>query len=150
NLGPGALMDLADRIAAVVLEEGSLSSHAAIVARALAIPMVVQAEKITRDANPGDRIVVDGETGRIELRPGASILDYHHGRIAHAAEAEVGYRALVGRPATTRDGTTVAIRMNAGVLADMPSLARAGAEGVGLYRTELQFMIRERMPARSA
>ena len=150
NLGPGALMDHAARISAVVLEEGSLSSHSAIVARALTIPMVVGAERITRDANPGDEIVVDGETGRVHLRPDPSILEHFHGKIAHAAEARAHYRALVGRPATTRDGTTVALKMNAGILADLPSLARSGAEGVGLYRTELQFMVRERMPNRTA
>ncbi|HET7410075.1 MAG TPA: phosphoenolpyruvate--protein phosphotransferase, partial [Paracoccaceae bacterium] len=150
NLGPGALMDHAHRISAVVLEEGSLSSHSAIVARALDIPMIVQADRITRDANPGDQIVVDGETGRVELRPGTAILEHYRGRIAHAAEAQAVYRGLVGRPATTRDGTAVALKMNAGVLADLPSLAKSGAEGVGLYRTELQFMIRERMPGRSA
>ncbi len=150
NLGPGALMDHAHRISAVVLEEGSLSSHSAIVARALGIPMVVQADKITRDANPGDEIVVDGETGRVELRPDSAILEHYRGRIAHAAQAQAVYRGLVGRPATTRDATTVSLKMNAGVLADLPSLSRSGAEGVGLYRTELQFMVRERMPGRSA
>jgi phosphotransferase system enzyme I (PtsP) len=150
NLGPGALMDYAHRISAVVLEEGSLSSHCAIVARALAIPMIVQADKITRDANPGDQIVADGETGRVELRPDTAILEHYRGKMAHAAQAQAVYRGLVGRAATTRDGATVALKMNAGVLADLPSLARSGAEGVGLYRTELQFMIRERMPGRSA
>ena len=150
NLGPGALMDHAHRISAVVLEEGSLSSHSAIVARALTIPMIVQAEKITRDANPGDQIVVDGETGRVELRPDPAILEHYRGRIAHAAEAQAVYRGLVGRPAITRGGAKIALRMNAGVLADMPSLAKVGAEGIGLYRTELQFMIRERMPGRGA
>lgn len=150
NLGPGALMDHASRISAVVLEEGSLSSHAAIVARALSIPMVVQAEKITRDANPGDRIVVDGEAGHVNLRPDPAILEHYRGRIAQAAEAQAAYQRLVGQPATTRDGVTLTLRMNAGVLADLGSLARSGADGVGLYRTELQFMIRERMPARSA
>ena len=150
NLGPGALMDHAPRISAVVLEEGSLSSHCAIVARALTIPMIVGADRITRDANPGDEIVVDGETGRVHLRPDPAVLDHFRGKIAHAAEARAHYRALVGRPATTRDGATVSLKMNAGILADLPSLARSGAEGVGLYRTELQFMIRDRMPGRTA
>lgn len=150
NLGPGALMDHASLITAVVLEEGSLSSHCAIVARALSIPMIVRADRITRDANPGDGIVVDGETGQVHLRPDAAILEHFHGKIAHAAQARAAHRALVGRPATMRCGTTVALKMNAGILADLPSLAGSGAEGVGLYRTELQFMSRDRMPGRAA
>ena len=150
NLGPGELMDHASQISGVVLEEGSLSSHAAIVARALTIPMVIQADRITRDANPGDQIVVDGEDGQVHLRPDGAVLEHFRGRIAQAAEARQAYRELVGRPATTRDGATVALKMNAGVLADLPSLDRSGAEGVGLYRTELQFMVRQRMPLRES
>jgi phosphotransferase system enzyme I (PtsP) len=150
NLGPGALMEHAQGISAVVLEEGSLSSHCAIVARALGIPMIVQAERITRDANPGDDIVADAESGIVHLRPDPAILEHFRGKIAHAAEARAHHRQFVGRPATTRCGTTVALKMNAGVLADLPTLSRSGAEGVGLYRTELQFMVRERMPGRTA
>jgi len=150
TLGPGELMDHAGRVSGVVLEEGSLSSHAAIVARALAIPMIVQAERITRDANAGDIVAVDGDRGEVHLRPEAPMLDHLQGRIAQASEARQAYRELVGRPATTRDGATVALKMNAGVLADLPSLKNSGAEGVGLYRTELQFMIRPNLPRREA
>ena len=148
SLGPGELMDYASSITGVVLEEGSLSSHAAIVARALSIPMVVQAERITRDANPGDLIVVDGDRGRAHLRPDPTVLEHFRGRIAQEAQQREIYRELAGRPATTRDGITVSLKMNAGVLADLPSLKRSGAEGVGLYRTELQFMVRQSMPLR--
>ena len=150
NLGPGELMDLAQKVKAIVLEEGSLSSHAAIVARALSIPMVVQAKRITRDASNGDHVAIDGDKGVVDLRPDGAMLEHYRGRIALAAEARETYRALVGKPAVTLDGTTVALRMNAGVLADLPSLRRSGAEGVGLYRTELQFMIRDRLPRREA
>ena len=148
NLGPGELMDHAPRINGVVLEEGSLSAHATIVARALGVPMVVQAERMTRDANQGDTLVVDGDLGRVHLRPDGPVLDHLRGRMALAAEAREAFRELVGKPATTRDGHTISLKMNAGVLADLPSLKRSGAEGVGLYRTELQFMIRQRMPLR--
>ncbi|MFK7943682.1 MAG: phosphoenolpyruvate--protein phosphotransferase [Paracoccaceae bacterium] len=148
NLGPGELMDHAARINGVVLEEGSLSAHATIVARALGIPLVVQAERITRDANPGDVLVVDGDLGRVHLRPEGPVLDHLRGRIALAAEAREAFKGLVCKPATTRDGHTISLKMNAGVLADLPSLGHSGAEGVGLYRTELQFMVRQRMPLR--
>jgi phosphotransferase system enzyme I (PtsP) len=112
--------------------------------------MVVQAERITRDANPGDLVVVDGDLGRVHLRPDPAVLDHLRGRIALAAEARQAYQNLIGKPATTRDGQTVSLKMNAGVLADLPSLAKSGADGVGLYRTELQFMLRQQMPRREA
>ncbi len=150
NLGPGELMDHAQKLRGVVLAEGSLSAHATIVARALGIPMVIQAEHVTRDANPGDTIVVDGDLGRIHLRPEGPVLDHLRGRIALAAEAREGYKELVGTPATTRDDSTISLKMNAGVLADLPSLKQSGADGVGLYRTELQFMLRQRLPGRDA
>ncbi|MCH8166650.1 MAG: phosphoenolpyruvate--protein phosphotransferase [Proteobacteria bacterium] len=150
NIGPGELMDHAGKIVALVLEEGSLTSHATIVARALALPMVVQAERITRDANPGDRIVVDGDIARVDLRPEGGILDAFREKVALAEQAREIYRTLRDKPATTRDGVTVRLKMNAGVLADLPSIDASGAEGVGLYRTELQFMIRRNLPGREA
>ena len=150
NIGPGELMDHAGKIIALVLEEGSLSSHATIVARALAIPTVVQAERITRDANPGDRIVVDGNMGRVDVRPEGGILDAFREKVALAEQAKEVYRTLRDKPATTLDGKTVKLKMNAGVLADLPSINASGAEGVGLYRTELQFLLRKTMPGRDA
>ncbi|MDT8345401.1 MAG: phosphoenolpyruvate--protein phosphotransferase, partial [Thermohalobaculum sp.] len=150
SIGPAELMDHAGRIRAVVLEEGSLSSHAAIVARALNIPMVVQADRVTRDANPGDAIVVDGDGGRVHLRPEPSVTGAFREKIELEREVRAHYRAEAGQPATTRDGATLRLRMNAGILADLPSLVQSGADGVGLFRTELQFMIRGRMPGREA
>ncbi len=150
SIGPGEVMDHAGRIAALVLEEGSMSSHAAVVARALGIPTVVQVERITRDANAGDRIIVDGELGRVDLRPEGSILASFREKVALAEQAREIYRTLRDRPASTADGVTVSLKMNAGVLADLPSIEASGAEGVGLYRTELQFMIRPRLPGREA
>ena len=150
NIGPGELMDHAGKIVALVLEEGSLTSHATIVARALALPTVVQAERITRDANPGDRIVVDGGIARVDLRPEGGILDAFREKVALAEQAREIYRSLRDKPATTPDGVTVRLKMNAGVLADLPSINASGAEGVGLYRTELQFMVRRNLPGREA
>ncbi|MEL6337894.1 MAG: phosphoenolpyruvate--protein phosphotransferase, partial [Pseudomonadota bacterium] len=148
NIGPAELLDHAGRIRAVVLEEGAVSSHAAIVARAVDIPMIVQAERITRDANPADRIVVDGDQGRVHLRPEPSVQSAFVEKIDLARQNRQLYRTLAQKPALTQDGETVTLRMNAGILADLPSLVQSGAEGVGLFRTELQFMIRGRLPGR--
>ncbi|MEM0944154.1 MAG: putative PEP-binding protein, partial [Pseudomonadota bacterium] len=150
TIGPGELMELRPRIMALVLEEGSLSSHAAIVARAMALPMVIQADRITRDVNAGDPIVVDAAQGRVHLRPEASVRAAFREKLAIEAQAQEIYRGLVTQPAETRDGVRLTLKMNAGVLADLPSLDVSGAEGVGLFRTELQFMIRQNLPGREA
>ncbi len=148
NIGPGELLDYGDRLAGVVLEEGAIGSHAAIVARALAIPLVVQAERLTMEARNGDRILVDGDVGAVHLRPDETVLGAFREKLDMRAQAEEAWRALRDEPALTADGHRIALHMNAGLLTDLPSLEGSGAEGVGLYRTELQFLIRARVPMR--
>ncbi|MFN6978282.1 MAG: putative PEP-binding protein, partial [Gemmobacter sp.] len=136
------------KLRGVVLEEGSVGSHAAIVARALAIPLVIHAERITTEALNGDRILVDGDQGIVHLRPEDSVAAAFRDKIAMQAEAQKRYVALRGLPAEATCGTRVALHMNAGLMADLPSLEGSGAEGVGLFRTELQFLIRASVPRR--
>ncbi|QHQ35653.1 phosphoenolpyruvate--protein phosphotransferase [Algicella marina] len=149
NIGPGELLDYGRALKGVVLEEGSVGSHAAIVARALAIPLVIQADRITREAVAGDHILVDGDQGLIHLRPEDNVAEAFRAKIDMAAEAQEAYAALRDKPAVSRDGIRVALHMNAGLMADLPSLVPSGAEGVGLYRTELQFLVRRTVPKRS-
>ncbi|MGB0496876.1 MAG: phosphoenolpyruvate--protein phosphotransferase [Rubricella sp.] len=149
NIGPAQLMDYGKRLRAVVLEEGAVGSHAVIVARALAIPLVLQASKITREAIAGDMILVDGDEGLCHLRPEESVRNAFHEKIAMRAEAQKAYAELRDKPATATCGSTVRLMMNAGLMADLPSLDGSGAEGVGLYRTELQFLIRSTVPRRT-
>ncbi|MEO1540848.1 MAG: phosphoenolpyruvate--protein phosphotransferase [Pseudomonadota bacterium] len=149
NLGPAELLDYGTRLKAVVLEEGAVSSHAVIVARALAIPLVVQAQKVTREALDGDPILVDGDSGIVHLRPEDTVRSAFLEKLAMRAEAQEQYSALRDLPACGTCGTTVALHMNAGLMADLPSLESSGAEGVGLYRTELQFLIRASVPKRA-
>ncbi len=148
NIGPGELLDYGNRLKGVVLEEGAIGSHAAIVARALAIPLVVQAERITLEARNGDRILVDGDVGAVHLRPDDTVFGAFREKLDMRAQAEEAWRALRDEPALSLDGHRVALHMNAGLLTDLPSLEGSGAEGVGLYRTELQFLIRSRVPMR--
>ncbi|MXU66864.1 phosphoenolpyruvate--protein phosphotransferase [Oceanomicrobium pacificus] len=149
NIGPGELLDYGSKIRGVVLEEGSVGSHAAIVARALAIPLVIQAPRITREALNGDPILVDGDQGLAHLRPEESVIKAFREKIAMNAQAAEVYTRLRDRPARSRDDVTVSLCMNAGLMADLPSLKGSGAEGVGLYRTELQFLLRASVPRRS-
>ncbi|TDK49627.1 phosphoenolpyruvate--protein phosphotransferase [Antarcticimicrobium luteum] len=149
NIGPGDLLEYGRTLRGIVLEEGSVGSHAAIVARALAIPLVVRAKRITTEALNGDHIIVAGDQGLVHLRPDDTVVSAFRDKIAMRAEAQQRYASIRDKPAETLDGQTVALHMNAGLMADLPSLESSGAEGVGLFRTELQFLVRNKMPKRS-
>ncbi len=149
NIGPAELLEYGRRLKGVVLEEGSVGSHAAIVARALAIPLVIHAERITAEALNGDNILVDGDQGIVHLRPDETVSRAFRDKIAMQAEAQKRYASLKGLPAQSKCGTVISLHMNAGLMADLPSLEGSGAEGVGLFRTELQFLVRNKMPKRA-
>ena len=148
NIGPGELLDYGRKLKGVVLEQGSVGSHAAIVARAWAIPLVIHAEGVTTEALNGDPIIVDGDQGIVHLRPTENVVSAFRDKIAMQAEAQTRYAGLRDKPATSLCGKTIELTMNAGLIADLPSLEPSGAEGVGLFRTELQFLVRSRVPRR--
>ncbi len=148
NIGPGELLEYGKKLRGIVLEEGSVGSHATIVARALAIPLVIHAEKITREALNGDLILVDGDQGLAHLRPEDSVATAFRDKTAMQEVAQEKYRSIRSKPATTLDGVNIGLHMNAGLMADLPSLESSGAEGVGLFRTELQFLTRKTVPRR--
>ncbi|MEM1273171.1 MAG: phosphoenolpyruvate--protein phosphotransferase [Pseudomonadota bacterium] len=148
NIGPGDLLDYGRKLKGVVLEEGSVGSHAAIVARALAIPLVIQAGRITTEALNGDAILVDGDQALVHLRPEDTVKRAFIDKLAMQAEAQKRFASIRDLPAQTPDGAVVALHMNAGLMADLPSLPTSGAEGVGLFRTELQFLTRNQVPRR--
>lgn len=148
NIGPGELLDYGRRLKGVVLEEGSVGSHAAIVARALAIPLIINAKRITTEALNGDPILIDGEQGIVHLRPEENVAKAFRDKIAMQAAAQERYASIRDKPAETLCGTHITLEMNAGLMADLPSLPSSGAEGVGLFRTELQFLTRNQVPRR--
>ncbi|MBW7922138.1 MAG: GAF domain-containing protein [Rubellimicrobium sp.] len=149
SIGPGELLEYGKRLRGVVLEEGSVGSHAAIIARAWAIPLVIHASGIITEAMNGDMILVDGDQGLVHLRPEAPVKKAFDDKLAMLTRAQAQYAGLRDLPATTLCGTTIGLHMNAGLLADLPSLPSSGAAGVGLFRTELQFLIRNQMPKRA-
>jgi len=149
NIGPAELLDYGRNLRGIVLEEGSVGSHATIVARALAIPLVIRAKNITTEALTGDRILVDGDQGIVHLRPDEMVASAFRDKIAMEAEAQERYSAIRDDETITQDGTQISLVMNAGLMADLPSLNHSGAEGVGLFRTELQFLVRSKMPKRT-
>ena len=148
NIGPAELLDYGRRLRGVVLEEGSVGSHAAIVARALAIPLVINATRITTEALNGDPILVDGDQGIVHLRPEDTVAGAFRDKMAMQAAAQERYASIRDKPARATCGSIVSLQMNAGLMADLPSLPSSGAEGVGLFRTELQFLTRNKVPRR--
>ncbi len=149
NIGPAELLEYGRGLKGIVLEEGSVGSHATIVARALAIPLLIHAERITNEALNGDQILVDGEHGTVHLRPDDSVASAFRDKILMQAEAQERYTSIREKPAETLSGEVIKLTMNAGLMADLPSLPTSGAEGVGLFRTELQFLVRNKMPKRA-
>ena len=148
NIGPGELLEYGKALKGIVLEDGSVGSHATIVARAWAIPLVINAKGITREALNGDNILVDGDQGIVHLRPDEDVQKAFKDKIAMQTRAQERYASIREMPAETKDGTVISMQMNAGLMADLPSLDGSGAEGVGLFRTELQFLVRNQMPKR--
>ncbi|MGX9357060.1 phosphoenolpyruvate--protein phosphotransferase [Roseobacteraceae bacterium S113] len=149
NIGPAELLDYGRALRGIVLEEGSVGSHAAIVARALAIPLVIRAGRITNEALNGNHIMVDGDQGIVHLRPDDTVVAAFRDKMAMETQAKERFSAIRDKPTVTPCGKTLTLQMNAGLMADLPSLESSGAEGVGLFRTELQFLVRNQMPRRT-
>ncbi len=142
TLGPAALLDYGDRLKGVVLEKGGYSNHVAIVARSLGIPVVGQCEDALRFARSGDHIIVDGDRADVYLRPSQYEIELYTRSLEARAHRTHMYRNLQqqNQPSVTKDGVKVSVQMNAGFLSEIPSVLATGAEGIGLFRTELTFM----------
>jgi phosphotransferase system enzyme I (PtsP) len=148
SMGPAALLDYdRSRLRGLVLEEGGHTSHIAIVARAINIPVVSEVENATALVESGDPIIVDGGAGEVQIRPPTDLQASYAEKAKLRARRQEQYRLLRDVPSVTKDGIEVALNLNAGLLVDLPHLAETGARGIGLFRTELQFMIAERMPS---
>jgi phosphotransferase system enzyme I (PtsP) len=147
TLSPAALLDYDRRkLRGLLVEEGGPNSHVAIVARALGIAAVGEIENITGLVDPGEATIVDGTTGDVHVRPPPDIEQAYAERVKLRARRQAQYRALRDKPCITRDGEKVDLMINAGLMVDLPHLAETGAGGIGLFRTELQFMIATAMP----
>ncbi|WP_020187082.1 phosphoenolpyruvate--protein phosphotransferase [Methylopila sp. 73B] len=151
SMGPAALLEYdRTRLRGLVLEEGSGSSHVAIVARALGIAAIGQLENATGLAEAGDPIIVDGFSGEVHVRPTPDVERAYADKVRFRARKQEQYRALRDRPFRTRDGVEVALLLNAGLLVDLPHIPETNAAGIGLFRTELQFMVAPSLPKTAA
>ncbi len=151
SMSPAALLDYERaRLRGLVLEEAGASSHVAIVARALSIPAVSDIPNISEIVEQGDAIIVDGDAGLVHLRPQPDVEAAYVVKVRMRARKQAQFRALRETPAISRDGVAIGLHMNAGLLVDMPHLAETGAQSIGLFRTELQFMLASRFPRQGA
>ena len=147
TMGPAELLDYdRKRLRGLILEDGSGQSHVAIVAKALGIAAIGQARGIVERVTTGDATIVDALTGEVHLRPSSDVISAYSDKVRFLARRQRQYRALRDIPAVTKDGIRVQVHINAGLLVDMPHLKDAGADGVGLFRTELLFMLSSTLP----
>ncbi len=143
RLGPAELLDWHARgIGGVVIEEGSASGHAAILARALGIPALGGARGVVESADPGDEAVLDGDEGQVFLRPEQELKTGYLHVIEARSARQAGWAALRQRKAVTQDGTPVRLMLNVGLAMELTQLDATGAEGIGLFRTEIAMLAR--------
>lgn len=151
QMGPAELLDYDRRkLQGVVLEEGSSVSHVAIVARALSIPVLGGVAGVIAKVEPGDTVVVDGDHAQVFVRPVSDVVNAFHQSVSLRRARLAKYAAQREDPPVTRDGMRVAMLVNAGLLIDLSHLDETNADGIGLYRTELQFMVRPTLPKAEA
>jgi phosphotransferase system, enzyme I, PtsP len=147
DIGPAELLEYGrGKIVAILLEEGSPSSHAAIVAKAMGVPMIGQVPNLLARVESGDQVIVDAGSGQVYLRPDPVVSSALQSRFAAQSAEQEAFAAAKDSPAESLDGQTVTLLLNAGLTFDLEQLAVTGASGVGLYRTEFQFMIADSLP----
>jgi len=149
NLGPAELLEYdRRRLKGVVLEEGSLTAHVVIVARAMGVPVIGRVRNARGLIREGDTLLVDGDFAKLTVRPSQGVLDAFEARFALNRKRQAAYAKLRDVEPFTRDGQRIQVMMNAGLRDDMPMLSLTGADGVGLFRTEFQFLVSATLPAR--
>ena len=147
TMGPAELLDYdRHRLRGLVLEEGGSASHVAIVARALGIAALSQVKGVLEVAEAGDAAIVDAESGELHIRPTQEVVAAYSDKVRFRAKRQAQYAALRNVPTVTLDGVKISLQINAGLLFDLPHLDQSGADGIGLFRTELQFMISSTFP----
>jgi phosphotransferase system enzyme I (PtsP) len=147
TMAPAALLDYdRARLRGLIIEEAAPTSHVTIIARALGIATVAQIANIASMVEAGDAMIVDGGTGDVHLRPPPDVQKSYADKVKVRARRQAQYQKLRDKPAVTKDGTPINLMMNGGLLVDLPYVDETGAAGIGLFRTELQFMVSPTLP----
>jgi phosphotransferase system enzyme I (PtsP) len=149
NLGPAELLEYdRRRLKGVILEEGSLTAHVVIVARAMGVPVVGRIRGLRAKVREGDQLLLDGDQGVVDVRPAPSLTEAFEARFARNRERQALYVAMRDVEPISADGQRIRVMINAGLRDDMPMLNLTGADGIGLFRTEFQFLVSATLPAR--
>ncbi|MEP6869570.1 MAG: phosphoenolpyruvate-utilizing N-terminal domain-containing protein, partial [Novosphingobium sp.] len=149
NLGPAELLEYDKRrLKGVILEEGSLTSHVVIVARAMGVAVLGRVRNLRGVVREGDHLLLDAEKGVVTVRPSPPLVEAFETRFARSRERQAAYAAMRDVEPRTLDGQRITVMMNAGLRDDMPMLNMTGADGIGLFRTEFQFLVSATLPSR--
>ena len=149
NLGPAELLEYDKRrLKGVLLEEGSLTSHVVIVARAMGVPVLGRVSGLRGVVRDGDALLLDATQGTATIRPAPAMTEAFEARFAKSRERLAAYAALRDVEPRTLDGARITVMINAGLRDDVPNLNLTGADGIGLFRTEFQFLVSASLPAR--
>jgi len=147
NLGPAELLEY-DRqyLKGVALEEGSLTAHVTIIARAIGVPMLGRIRDLRKQVSEGDPLLLDSGNSTLFVRPPKTVIDTFNAQTALRAKRQAEFLRIRDLPAETRDGTRIQLMMNAGLRTDLPGLDMTNADGIGLFRTEFQFLVSATLP----
>lgn len=149
NLGPAELLEYdRRRLKGVILEEGSLTAHVTIVARAMGVPVLGRVKDVRRLIAEGDLLLLDAGQSAVYVRPNGTMEQAFDAKLALSAKRRASYAALRALPPVTKDGTRITIMVNAGLRDDASALDLTGADGIGLFRTEFQFLVSATLPQR--
>ena len=149
NLGPAELLEYDKRrLRGVILEEGSLTAHVVIVARAMGIPVLGRVIGVRHKVRDGDMLLLNADEKSVIVRPAAGTEEVFQRDLVDRQKKKARYAASRDEASVTSDGVPITLMINAGLRDDMSALATTGAEGVGLFRTEFQFLISATLPQR--
>ncbi len=149
NLGPAELLEYdRRRLKGVVLEEGSLTAHVIIVARAMGVPVIGRVRDVRTSIREGDLLLLDAGAGTVQVRPTPAVQEAFDAKLEISQKRRANLAALRDLPAITKDGVAIELMINAGLREDVAALDLTGARGIGLFRTEFQFLVSATLPAR--
>ena len=145
GMGPAELLDYNRRnLVGLIMEGTGQTSHVAIVARSLGIPVIGGISDVFSKMNPGDPILIDGDAGKIYVRPLDSTVRQFDQRVFEKTHKVLA--RLDDTPAISKDGVKINLHVNANLAVDLGALKKPFVTGIGLYRTEIPFMIGEKLP----
>ena len=150
NLGPAELLEYdRRRLKGVILEEGSLTAHVTIIARAMGLPILGQVKNIRQVVREDDHLLLNVDENVVFVRPGPSVVEAFEAQLELSQKKRAAYSELRDKEAVTKDGVRITVNINAGLRDDLALLSLTGADGIGLFRTELQFLVAATMPGRA-